>query len=137
MLLSIGQASAELGISADTLRYYEKINLLPRVARAPSGLRRYDDKDLSRLRFIKRAQKMGFSLAEIAHLLAFREDPRQARPQVRQLAATKLNEVLHRIEDLSVLRDELTLLVNLCAASEDGCPILEGLDEPAANHGRT
>jgi len=64
----IGEVRERTGLSADTLRYYEKINLLPNVSRNTSGVRQYDDKDLSRLNFIKRAQRMDFSLEEIKHL---------------------------------------------------------------------
>jgi DNA-binding transcriptional MerR regulator len=122
----IGEVTKTLGIPADTLRYYEKIGLLPPVHRH-SGIRFYSPKDLSRLRFIKRAQKMGFSLDEIAQLLSFRENPQQARPQVRQLAHTKLSDVRHRVAELTHLQDELTLLLNLCGSSPEGCPILDSL----------
>ena len=62
----IGELSSLLGLSADTLRHYEKIRLLPPVTGNASGLRLYDDKDVSRLHFIRRAQRMNFTLAEIA-----------------------------------------------------------------------
>ncbi len=127
-MMRIGEVVAALGISADTLRYYEKIKLLPRVSRNSGGLRLYGGRDVSRLQFIKRAQKMGFSLDEIGQLLAFREKPQRARPQVRQLAHDKLEVIKQHVEELVILRDELTLLVNLCGASESGCPILEELD---------
>ncbi len=65
-MYQIGEVTRRLNISADTLRYYEKIHLLPPIARNASGLRSYCDKDLSRLKFIKRAQRMGFSLEEIS-----------------------------------------------------------------------
>jgi len=75
MMMRIGKVVESLDISADTLRYYEKIRLMPKVHRNNGGVRFYSDKDLSRLRFIKRTQKMGFSLEEIAALLSFRENP--------------------------------------------------------------
>lgn len=118
-----------LAISADTLRYYEKIRLMPKVQRNNGGVRFYSDKDLSRLRFIKRAQKMGFSLDEITQLLRFRENPQKARPKVRELAHNKLNEIEHHLAELTILRDELRLLTNLCGASIEGCPILESFDK--------
>lgn len=124
----IGEVTAELGFTADTLRYYEKLGLLPRIHRQ-SGIRFYSPKDLSRLRFIKRAQKIGFSLHEIGQMLEFRDNPQQARPQVRQLAQTKLTDIRSRLEELNHLQDELTLLLNLCRASPDGCPILDTLGE--------
>lgn len=125
----IGQVTAKLGISADTLRYYEKLGLLPRIERNASGLRLYGDKDLSRLAFIRRAQKMGFALDEIRQLLRFRENPHGAKPRVHELAREKLKAVTDRLEDLTLLRRELTLLVNLCSSDPDSCPILETLDE--------
>lgn len=124
----IGEVTELLGLTADTLRYYEKIHLVPPVQRS-NGIRLYSTKDLSRLRFIKRAQKMGFSLEEIAQLLSFRENPQQARPQVRQLAHVKLADVRDRVAELTDLQNELTLLLSLCGASPDGCPILDTLGE--------
>lgn len=128
----IGEVTEMLGLTADTLRYYEKIRLIPPVQRY-SGIRLYSKKDISRLRFIKRAQKMGFSLNEIAQLLSFREDPQKARPQVRQLAHVKLADVRDRVAELTSLQNELTLLLNLCSASSDGCPILDTLGEKASD----
>ncbi len=125
----IGGVTKLLGISADTLRYYEKIGLLPAINRTDSGIRVYLDRDLSRLRFIRRAQKMQFSLKEIAELLKMREDPQGARDEVRILTRSKLSEVEEHLDDLQFLRNELQLLLNLCTASENGCPIIEGIDE--------
>ena len=125
----IGDVTKKLGMSADTLRYYEKIKLLHKVSRTPSGIREYDDKDISRLKFIQRAQKMNFSLAEISDLLKMREDPQKVRDDVRQLTSDKLTEVDEHLQSLTTLRNELQLLLNLCRGSEDGCPIIEGLDE--------
>jgi len=126
--MRIGEVSAVLGISADTLRYYEKIQLVPAIARTEAGIRVYVERDLSRLRFIKRAQKMQFSLKEIAELLKMRQDPQHARNEVRLLTGSKLDEIEERLEDLQTLRNELRLLLNLCSASEDGCPIIESID---------
>ena len=93
------------------------------------GVRFYSDKDLSRLRFIKRAQKMGFSLEEITQLLKFRENPQKAKPKVRELAHHKLEEVEQHLTELTTLRNELRLLTNLCGTREEGCPILESFDK--------
>ncbi len=125
----IGDISKQLGLSADTLRYYEKIGLLHSVKRTASGIRVYSDKDISRLKFIQRAQKMNFSLAEIKGLLQMRENPQHARTEVRELSHRKLAEIEIHLQDLTTLRNELTLLVNLCAGSEDGCPIIEGIEK--------
>ena len=124
----IGDASRLLGVSVDTLRYYEKIGLLPMVDRTASGTRVYSDRDISRLRFIQRAQKMNFSLREISGLLNMREDPRHAREDVRALTVRKMAEIEKYLEELQYLRNELQLLLNLCAAAEDGCPIIEAME---------
>jgi DNA-binding transcriptional MerR regulator len=126
---TIGEVARLLEMSVDTLRYYEKIGLLPKVSRTESGIRHYRDKDLSRLKFIKRAQQMNFTLAEIGDLLKMREDPQHARAEVRQLTANKLKEVEVRLTELDSLRRELALLVNLCSASEKGCPIIDRIEE--------
>tara|TARA_R110001583_G_scaffold186189_2_gene346813 strand:- start:7830 stop:8219 length:390 start_codon:yes stop_codon:yes gene_type:complete len=128
-MYQIGEVTKRLNISADTLRYYEKIHLLPPISRSASGLRIYCDKDLSRLKFIRRAQRMGFSLEEIAKLLSFRESPQQAKPEIRQLAGEKLADIESHLKELELLRNELKLLVNLCSGSKDGCPIIAGLED--------
>jgi MerR family transcriptional regulator, copper efflux regulator len=125
----IGDVTRLLGFSADTLRYYEKIRLLPAIGRTDSGIRVYLERDLSRLRFIRRAQKMRFSLKEIAELLKMRENPQTVRDEVRLLTRSKLTEIEEHLDDLQFLRNELQLLLNLCAASSDGCPIIESIDE--------
>ncbi|TCK17862.1 MerR family Zn(II)-responsive transcriptional regulator of zntA/MerR family copper efflux transcriptional regulator [Thiogranum longum] len=127
-LYRIGDITNLTGLSADTLRYYEKIGLLPRVSRTASGIRQYQERDISRLRFIQRAQKMNFSLAEIGDLLQMREDPQHARDEIRELTRNKLAEVEKQLKELDTLRKELRLLVNLCRGSSDGCPIIENID---------
>lgn len=128
-MMRIGEVATALDLSVDTLRYYEKIELIPRARRNGSGVRLYDDKDLSRLRFINRARKMGFTLEQIGQLLCFREDPRQAKPQVRALAHHKLTQIEQNLAELTTLRDELRLLSNLCSGDPDHCPILDKFDD--------
>lgn len=134
-LYRIGEISEKLGLSVDALRYYEKIGLLPPVARNGSGLRVYNDKDVSRLKFIQRAQKMNFTLAEIGDLLKMRDDPQRARDKVRRLTEQKLAAVESHLVDLKRLRDELRLLLGLCAGSEAGCPIIERMNQHSAPRG--
>ncbi len=124
----IGEVTHQLGLSADTLRYYEKIGLLPRVGRNGGGMRQYNDKDLSRIRFIQRAQKMDFTLAEIGTLIKMRDAPQSARKAVRELTARKLAETEAHLGELKTLRDELRLLLNLCNGSRKGCGILKEMD---------
>ena len=127
-LYRIGDVTERLGLSADTLRYYEKIGLLPKVGRSTSGIRFYSDKDLSRLQFIQRAQAMDFSLAEIAQLLEMRASPQRARPKVRELTRHKLAQVSARLHELKILRNELQLLLNLCTGNSPGCPIITDIE---------
>jgi len=125
---TIGDVAKQLNLSVDTLRYYEKIGILKNILRTDAGNRIYSKKHVSTLKFIRRAQAMNFSLAEIDQLLQMRENPQQVRSEVRQLTQTKLNEVEERVSELITLKNELTLLVNLCAGSEAGCPIIENID---------
>ena len=124
----IGKMTELVGLSADTLRYYEKIGLLPTIGRNSGGVRVYVDKDASRLRFIKRAQRMNFSLAEIAQLLEMRDGHGDARDDVRTLTQAKLLKVEEQLEELKSLRNEMRLLINLCQGAKNGCPIIEDID---------
>jgi DNA-binding transcriptional MerR regulator len=124
----IGEAASKIGVTGDTLRYYERIGLLGAISRNGAGARLYSDADLSRLRFIRRAQQMNFSLAEIGKLLTLRAEPRRARRGVRELTARKLADIEIRLGELAALRDELHLLLNLCAGSRAGCAILKEMD---------
>jgi len=124
----IGQVIELIGLSADTLRYYERFGLLTPVQRSPAGVRIYNSGDLSRLHFILRAKSMNFTLTEIIQLLEMRTDPQHARDEVRALTLSKLEEVERHLDQLSTLHHELTLLLNLCRDSEDGCPIIDDLE---------
>ncbi|MGE0465274.1 MAG: heavy metal-responsive transcriptional regulator [Steroidobacteraceae bacterium] len=128
-MLRIREAGKAVGMSADTLRYYEKIGLVPRPARAPGGQRTYAERDLARLRFVTRAQAIGFSLQEIKQLLRFREDPVKCSKRVRALAREKCVQLRAQQQALDQMERELTLLVNLCSGAADHCPILEKLEK--------
>jgi DNA-binding transcriptional MerR regulator len=125
----IGEVRRRLGMSADTLRYYEKIGLLPRVARNGSGVRRYERADLARLKFIQRARLMNFSLDEIRNLLQFRSDPSGSKAQVRELTRRKLDDIGARVDALQALRQELDLLMDSCTGSGKSCPIIDGIED--------
>ena len=127
--LSIGEVSETTGLSADTLRYYERIGLLRAVARNRGGQRRYGADDIARLRFVRRAQAMDFSLGEIAQLLELRERGGDVRGDVRAMTEAKLAAIQQRIQTLSRLRDELAELVRQCRSSERDCPIIERMDQ--------
>ena len=127
-MYKIGEVKKITGLSADTLRYYEKLGVLSGVSRNAAGVRLYSDKNISTLNFIKRAQQMNFSLLEIKALVSMRENPQHARDSVRQLTADKLKQIEAQLDDLTTLRNEMRLLLNLCHASEGGCPIIESMD---------
>jgi MerR family transcriptional regulator, copper efflux regulator len=127
MDLSIGKLAKLAGVRIDTVRYYERNGLLAPSARLASGYRRYGELELARLRFIRKAQKLGFSLKEIETLLNL--SARRNVAQVKRAAQTKLEDVEARIADLQRVRQGLTLLIDACPghgrASE--CPILRAL----------
>ena len=127
--LTIREASERTGLSADTLRYYERIGLLSQVARNRGGQRRYGAADIARVGFVKRAQAMDFSLDEINQLLALREQNGDVRADVRALTEVKLGQIEQRIETLTQLRDELHELVDACRHSVSGCPIIARMDQ--------
>ena len=110
--MNIGQAASETGVSAKMIRYYESITLLKPSARTDAGYRVYMPNDLHALRFIKRAQSTGFSLAEIEALLTLRES--QSCADTRALATRKLAIVEERLRDLRRLRLELKRWIDLC-----------------------
>lgn len=122
---SIGTAAARTGMSADTLRYYERIGLMRGVPRDAGGRRCYTDAEFERLRFIARAQAMDFTLAEIGQLLELRDHPSTAREAARRLARDKLDAVTQRVRALRDLGAELRLLLSRCSDTADHCPILE------------
>lgn len=124
----IGKTAEVLGLSPDTLRYYEKIGLVPRVGKNRSGRRTYSEKDMARLKFVQRAQSIGFSLAEIGQLLKLRENPLKSSKAIRAMAQRKCADMQKQIRTLKTMEAELTLLLNLCSGNSDNCPILERLD---------
>lgn len=130
----IGDAASLLGIAPDTLRYYEKIGLVPRPSRTTAGRRLYGEKDLVRLHFVRRAQAVGFSLDEIRQLLRLREQPMKCSNGVRALAARKHEYLREQRRQIQRMEKELALLLNLCTGSPDHCPILEGLEGDSRPH---
>lgn len=125
----IGEAAEKTGLSVDTLRYYERIGLLPPPARDSGGRRLYREQDVARLQFIQRAQAVGFSLEEISQLLRFREDPAGSSHAVRELAAAKYQAVRDQMAVLRKVEAELNLLISLCRGDNEHCPILKHLDQ--------
>jgi MerR family copper efflux transcriptional regulator len=124
----IQQAARAAGVSAQTLRYYEGRGLIRSVGRRESGYREYTDEQVRVVRFIRRAQELGFSLEEVAELLKLR-GARSPRQSVRALAERHLDDLDSRIADLIRMRDALRALTHACACGRNPhCPILEALE---------
>jgi len=125
--IGIGSLAKRVGVSIDTVRYYEKCGLLAPQSRLPSGYRRYSGSQVARLRFIRRAQELGFSLRDIRELLGISGQRDVAR--IKRSAERKLAEVDKRIAALQRVHQALSKLIKLCPghgrAAE--CPILNAL----------
>lgn len=128
--LSIGAVARQAKVGIETIRYYERQGLLPQPSRRRSGYREYDQQAVRRLRFIRRAKELGFTLKEIKSLFALQVDANATRADVRKQAEQKIAVIEEKIRDLEQMRQSLSRLVNTChgdgIASE--CPILEALD---------
>jgi MerR family mercuric resistance operon transcriptional regulator len=129
--LRIGTAAAESGCHVETIRYYERIELLPRARRSSSGYRAYTQADVNRLRFIVRSRELGFSLDEIRSLIALSEDPKLSCRKVDALARHHLEDVQTKRRALAQLSRELKRLIDTCASGHRGtCEILAALQRP-------
>jgi Cu(I)-responsive transcriptional regulator len=125
----IAEAARAAGVNPQTLRYYERRGLLKAAGRRRSGYREYAPDDVRRLRFVKRAQDLGFSLEDVRELLALRDVTPSRRAAVRAIAARRAADLSARIADLQRMRDALEHLVSTCHASRHPeCPILEALE---------
>ena len=124
---TIARLAAAAGVHIETIRYYQRRGLVAEPPRPVGGVRRYTEADAERLRFIKGAQAMGFTLAEVSNLLQLRA--RRSCRATRELAATKLQIVDSRIRELQQLRKELANLIADCDANADetACPVIERL----------
>ena len=126
---TIGQIARAAGVNVETVRFYHRRGLLPLPARAYGTVRRYGKESLARLRFIRRAQRLGFALDEVAALLGLNDG--RSCSAARELAERKLAVVEDRLRDLSVLRDQLTSLVRRCRTERGKvhCPLIDALNE--------
>jgi len=129
---SIGQVAEQLGLSTHTLRYYEKIGLLAPVAKTQGGRREYSSRDISRVQFIKRAQRMHFSLEDIRTLIELDKADSVEKPQAQKLVQEKLGEIEESLQDLQQLKVDLAKMLNECMKSSEteSCPIIEGIRQP-------
>jgi Hg(II)-responsive transcriptional regulator len=129
-LLTIGKVAERGGVNVQTIRYYERRGLLPQPGRTPSGYRKYSDDAIRRLRFIRQAQSLGFSLNEIEELLSLRMQPSATCGDIRKRARQKIATVNEKISELQRIKDALRKLAIACKSREptSACPILGALE---------
>jgi Hg(II)-responsive transcriptional regulator len=130
--LTISELAKRAGVNRETIRYYERRRLFARPARTISGYRVFPDDAIDRLRFIKHAQALGFTLEEVRELLGLRLDERSSCEQVRARATRKLADVEAKIAALKRIRRVLGRLIHACETRRPTapCPILESLAAP-------
>lgn len=127
--MKIGSVARQAGLSVDTVRYYERLGLLKPAARTAAGYRRYANDDVRRLKFISHAKELGFTLKEIAQLLALRTGGPDC-DKVRRIALEKAADIDEKIKLLEQMRRALLELAGRCAqAGGDDCPIIHALEE--------
>jgi Hg(II)-responsive transcriptional regulator len=127
---TIGELARQASVHVETLRYYERRGLIPKPHRTVSNYRVYSSENLRRVKFIKQAQGIGFSLNEIKKLLALRTTPRARCADVRRYATHKIEDIDARIRSLARMRKTLEKLLDECSGNRPAtqCPILESLD---------
>ena len=131
--MRIGEVAAEAAVNIQTLRYYERVGLVPKPERGSSGYRAYDRTAVRRVRFIKRAQELGFTLAEIADLLSFRDETSVSCERVETRASATVERISEKIRDLENMRTALSQYVTACRSrvTVADCPLLTALDKEA------
>jgi Hg(II)-responsive transcriptional regulator len=126
--LMIGQVASQSGVGVETIRFYERQGLLDPPSRRASGYRQYDEEVVTRIRFIRRAKELGFSLDEIETLLKLRMDA-NACAETKRLVDERIQQIDEKIRDLQRVRNALSDMAATCgeAGSNSDCPILEAL----------
>jgi Hg(II)-responsive transcriptional regulator len=130
--LTIGELAKCGGVNLETIRYYEQRELIPKPPRSASGYRIFPSKAVQRVRFIKQAQELGFSLKEVKELLDLQIDPHSTGADVRKRAEAKLADIEAKMKTLSRMKKALKQLTASCSCvgnvSISECPILESLN---------
>jgi Hg(II)-responsive transcriptional regulator len=132
--MRIGEAAREAGVNVQTLRYYERRGLLPKARRSSSGYRKYTGDEVQVVRFIKRAQELGFTLTDVNALLRLAPVEPKSCSAVQALASSKLDELDRKIAMLKSMRRSLHELVTTCdrPRRRSACPMLDALGEGAS-----
>jgi MerR family mercuric resistance operon transcriptional regulator len=134
--IQIGELSRQTGCTVETIRYYERIGLLPRPSRSAGRYRLYDSGDVRRLAFVRRARELGFTLDEIRALLVLSAaDGGNTCSEVREVTAHHLADVRAKIADFRAMERVLSKAVRRCDAGEvSGCPLIDTLTASAPLH---
>lgn len=129
--MTIGDAAQRLAVNPQTIRYYERKGLLPSISRSSAGYRELDEDDVRRIRFIRHAQDVGFTLGEIGELLALRAEPDSSCDDVLGYAGAKISELERRIVRLRSMKRVLETLSARCASGRAAseCPVLDAFEE--------
>lgn len=116
----------------ETIRFYERKELITQPLRTMGGYREYPQEAIARIRFIKRAKELGFSLTEISELLSLQADPRATCADVKKRAETKISTIHERMKDLQKMKRSLEALAAACkgSGSLDDCPIIDCFENP-------
>ncbi|MCA1370356.1 Cu(I)-responsive transcriptional regulator [Bradyrhizobium sp. BRP14] len=126
--MNIGDVSRASGVSTKMIRYYEEIGLIPTAHRTEAGYRIYRDNDVHRLRFIRRARDLGFSVTQLTELLTLWSDRHRASADVKRIARQHIAELEHKVQELRAMTDALKHLAEHCHGDHrPECPILEDL----------
>jgi Hg(II)-responsive transcriptional regulator len=134
--LTIGEVARRAGVGVETVRFYQRRGLLEEPARdGPGAYRHYGEDAVARLRFIRRAKELGFTLKEIGELLALRAEPGAGAADVKRRAEAKVADIEGRVRDLLRMQETLLRLAESCPGHGplDDCPILAALDTPGAD----
>jgi Hg(II)-responsive transcriptional regulator len=128
------EVAAQAHVNTQTLRYYERRGLLPEPERTHSGYRSYTPEAVRVVRFVKRAQQLGFTLDEVEELLHLAQGGPASCEEAKAMARTRIADLQHRIEELAGMRDALARLVDTCdqPRAAGNCPILRDLETAAA-----
>lgn len=129
--MTIGELAGRAGVGVQTVRYYERRELLPEPDRTASGYRAYTEAHLHRLRFVLRAKELGFTLSEIEELLDLRVDPERTADDVRDRARRKIDTTRAKIRDLRRIEEALQALVDRCTAHGPAaeCALIHAIEE--------
>lgn len=129
--LTIGEVAKAAQVGVETVRFYEREGLIDRPPRRPSGYRQFPPETVHLIRFIKRAQDLGFTLQEVQELISLRNGNGKRKKEVRALAEAKMKDIDQKLARLQAMRSALWGLLEDCACGKrPSCPILEALNDP-------